>query len=377
MIPLIIQVAFVLFFPALALYLKNRFKFFDWLSPIVLCYLAGIFVTNSGINIDKELMSAAAEVTVPLAIPILLFSSDFAGWIKHSKDTFLSFFFGVFGVLASSTTAFFIFRGRVEGAWDISGMLTAVYTGGTPNMSAVGLALDVKEEIFILLNSADVVYGGLYFVFLITLAKRVFGFFLPAYKKQENKTPIDETVDGFKGLTFLEKCKNIAASLSLAFLFLGASVGISFLITGGITAPIVILGISSMGIAASFFPSIRTLKGHYPCAEYLLLMFAVAIGSMANFRELAAASGVIFLYCGFVVFVTIIIHVFLSALFRIDTDTMIITSTAGIYGPPFVGPVAQGIKNRDVILPGIAMGLLGYALGNYLGIALSWILKGL
>jgi uncharacterized membrane protein len=72
---------------------------------------------------------------------------------------------------------------------------------------------------------------------------------------------------------------------------------------------------------------------------------------------------------------SIILHIIPGAIFRIDTDTLIITSTAGIFGPAFIGPVANGIRNKQVIVPGITMGLLGYAIGNYLGLAVAWLSK--
>ena len=68
-------------------------------------------------------------------------------------------------------------------------MLIGVYTGGTPNMSAIGLALGVKEEIFLLLNSADIFFCAFYFIFLITVAKIFLGFFLPPYKGYESPGP--------------------------------------------------------------------------------------------------------------------------------------------------------------------------------------------
>jgi len=34
-----------------------------------------------------------------------------------------------------------------------------MYTGGTPNMTAIGLALKVKEHILVLTNTADMIYS--------------------------------------------------------------------------------------------------------------------------------------------------------------------------------------------------------------------------
>jgi uncharacterized membrane protein len=48
---------------------------------------------------------------------------------------------------------------------------------------------------------------------------------------------------------------------------------------------------------------------------------------------------------------------------------------AGIFGPAFIIPTAKAIKNESVILIGIATGLLGYAIGNYLGFGLYELLK--
>ena len=58
-----------------------------------------------------------------------------------------------------------------------------------------------------------------------------------------------------------------------------------------------------------------------------------------------------------------------------DQDTLIITSTAAIFGPAFIGPVANAIGNRGIITIGIALGLIGYGIGNYLGLGLSFILN--
>ena len=61
-------------------------------------------------------------------------------------------------------------------------------------------------------------------------------------------------------------------------------------------------------------------------------------------------------------------------IFKVDVDTAIITSTASIYGAPFIIPVADAIKNREVIVSGLTTSMVGYAVGNYLGIIMGKIL---
>ena len=75
----------------------------------------------------------------------------------------------------------------------------------------------------------------------------------------------------------------------------------------------------------------------------------------------------------FAQFVAILLHTLLAKLFRIDADTTLITSTASIYGPAFIPSVANALKNKDVVLPGLICGILGYAIGNYLGIGMAGV----
>ena len=45
-----------------------------------------------------------------------------------------------------------------------------------------------------------------------------------------------------------------------------------------------------------------------------------------------------------------------------------------INSPLFVPMIADTMKNRRVILTGISIGIIGYAIGNYLGVLLARIL---
>lgn len=369
---------FLLGFPLLVNWSEKRSKLVRGLSPIVICYIVGIILGNiPGLALDKELLNTTTGITVFLAIPLLLFSAHFKRMIKQAKPGFLAFFLGVLAVIIVSALAFLIFRGELDEPAAASGMMIGVYTGGTPNMSAIGLALNVEEEVFILLNSADVIFSGIYFIFLLTVGKKVLGLFLPKFKKRwENGGQIeeDETTS-----SFIQKAKHVVIGFILSVSVLGISVGISYLIMRDWSidsaVPLIILGITTLGITASFQPKIRRLPHTFSTANYLLLVFALAMGSLANFSELLAASSSLFLFCGFVVFGSVLLHFLLAFIFRIDRDTLIIASTAAIFGPMFIGPVAKVIGNKDLIAIGIALGLIGYAIGNYLGLGLAYVLN--
>jgi uncharacterized membrane protein len=69
------------------------------------------------------------------------------------------------------------------------------------------------------------------------------------------------------------------------------------------------------------------------------------------------------------------VHVALCRLSRIDRDTTVITSTAALFGPAFIGPVSVRFGNRAVFVSGLMSGLVGYAVGNYLGLLVAWMLS--
>ena len=54
-----------------------------------------------------------------------------------------------------------------------------------------------------------------------------------------------------------------------------------------------------------------------------------------------------------------------------------ITSVAAVASPPFVPLMARALRNPGAMLPGMTTGVIGYALGSYLGISLGLYLRNL
>ena len=77
----------------------------------------------------------------------------------------------------------------------------------------------------------------------------------------------------------------------------------------------------------------------------------------------------------FAIFVSLFIHAIICRLFRVDADSMVISSVAFINSPPFVPMISNAMKNRASLVTGISAGLIGYAVGNYLGILMAQLLK--
>lgn len=366
---IIIQIILIIFGPYCCIKLVKFLGIEDWLSPVVLSYLLGIIMANIDVvHLNDEVSKNFSEIPILFAIPMLLYATDIAAWLKHARQTILSFLLCILsGVVASFLMAYF-FQAILVDTWMLSGMLVGIYTGGTPNMQAIGLALGAGKETYVLLNAADIFCGGIYLVFLTSVAHRFLGMFLPNFIQQKETAATIEKQGDFTIIDILKV-------FGLTILIIATSLALTYLIMRRIDVALLILCLTSFSILASFSKPIRNLKGAYESGEYLLLMFCVAIGMMANFDDMIGKGGEIILFTACILTTTVVLHWFLSYLFKIDRDTTLITSTAALYGPAFIGQIAAAIKNRELIFSGMATGLIGYAIGNYLGISVAYLLK--
>jgi uncharacterized membrane protein len=137
---------------------------------------------------------------------------------------------------------------------------------------------------------------------------------------------------------------------------------------------VVILLITALGIAASLIPAVRKLRKSFELGMYLIMVFCMVVASMADISKISFESLYLLFYVILVVFGSMLIHAVLCRLFRIDTDTFLVTSTAFICNPALVPAVTVALKNRQVLFSGLIVGVIGFAIGNYLGVIIAWIL---
>ena len=368
MIDTVAELAFFLLVPAAALWLEKHVRVVAVMGSVALCYIIGFAIGNTqSISVDSRLAMNLSTASVALAIPLLLFSLDFLGWLKQAPRTLLAFLWVVVAVCVASAIAAPIFAERIEDSAKVAGMLVGVYTGGTPNLAAVGKALGVSNETFVAVNAADVLVSSPYYLFLITLGPRFFGYFLG--------TPAPTVNGAAVGQSAVLRPSDVLIGLMLAVLAVALGLGASKLSPPGIPEEAVaILGITTAAIAFSFHPRVRALQGTFEAGNYILLIFCVAIGTIADLGEVIRSSIWIVAYVATVIFISLGIHLVLCRLSRIDRDTTVITSTAALFGPAFIGPVSVRLGNRTVFVSGLMTGLVGYAVGNYLGLLVAWLL---
>lgn len=395
--------AFVLA-PLGILYLLHRVPRLQGLNPIIPAYAIGILLSFL-IPHDESMLAlqdAVSSATVLLSIPLMLFAVDLRRWRDAGRPALISLLLATVSIVVAVAVGHLLFQDRLTDSAQVGGMLIGVYTGGTPNLAAIRTALQVDTSLYLTVHTADIVVSALYILFLITVGKRVFSRLLPvrvgitvgggagvgsgAVVGSDARAgsgagagasaPTDEAASRVDYGDILRRShrRQSLLALGLAVAVVAVSAGVALLLAPDNLTVAVILLVSTLGLLASLLPGVSRLTTSFRMGEFLILIFAIAVGSMAEVAEVLAASPAIIGYVTVAVFGSLALHTLLARLLRIGPETVMVTSIAAICSPPFVGMLAPVIRNPQVLAAGITTGIIGYAAGTYLGVTVAWML---
>lgn len=369
---MLIQIAVSILIVLLVQWAESRVWFLTSLSPVIACYALGILLANLPFfNIDNALALQITEISVVLAIPLLLFSSNVWKWVVKAPGILIGYgLFALSGLVATICLTLIQFF-TPEESWKIGGMVAGLFTGGMPNLQAIGMALQSSEESIIMMNTADLFVGGLFFFFLLSLAPTLLGYFFKSYQASETNAfqAIEKSPFSFRDALY-------ATTWAIGIVLL--TLGITQLIFSNTEeSTFIILMVTSLGILFSFSQSIHNLSSNYEASMFFLLLFSFSLGLLSDFTTIVASGLQYIQYLGLLLIIMLIIFLPISYLLGYDRDTVIMIITAGWYGPAFVGPIAKVLKNDEAIFTGIICGLIGLSIGNYFGISVAFMLQWL
>ena len=382
------QVALVtagyILFPFIIIILFSRYKWAKVAGTVILAYAVGIIPAlfglthfedgSLGLNIQKNIMNIA----VPIAIPLMLFNCNFKLWTKSLPKTAAALGGGLAAVLIAVVSGFFIFRNAgISNIADVAAMMTGIYTGGTMNFNALGAALHVESTTIATVLAFEMIVTFPLIMFIVGGGYRLFRKLLP-FKDEASVVDSDEAdslehgVEQYGDLlrwrVFLRSLVGLA--ISIGFLAIGA--GLSLLITGKLNELVIILTITTLSIIASFSPKIRNIPKTFELGMFFILLFSVVVASQFDIQSLDSGSLGIGAFVLFIIVVATLLHLLFCRLFKVSGDLFGVALVALLCSPPFVPPVVGAMGNKKVLISGIVIGLIGYAIGTYLGVALAY-----
>ena len=343
-----------------------------------------------------EWQKVVMNISIPLAIPLMLFKCDFRLWTKALPHTIGALVAGVVAVILAVASGFYLLRASgIPSLEKLSAMLLGMYTGGTMNFNALGAAFSVNQSLMAIVLAFDMLFTVILLFFIMgggfRLIRRILPYSdetTPAIRRQQKTiTPPFQEVENYADMFSRENFWGVMTGLGLSILFLAIGVGVSYLLWWAGWIPcnpdnpgqpvmnelVIILVITTLAIAASFLEKVRELPKTFELGMFFILVFSVSLSSLFDWHSLAGTTMHIGMLVAWVLTASMILHLLFCRILHISGDLYTVSMVSLLCSPPFVPPVVGAMGNKKVLISGIVIGLIGYAVGTYLGVGMAWL----
>ncbi len=382
-------IALYILVPVLIIEAFKRWSWMQKIGTVVAAYAVGIIFALTGfVHFDPTTAAAATftslratimSVAVPLAIPLMLFNCDFKLWTKALPKTIWSLVGGLVAVVVAVISGYYIFSNQGIPEFNkVAAMMTGIYTGGTMNFNALGASLGVNKTTMAIVLAFEMVLTTPYIFFMIGGGYKLFRRLLPytdvTKRGRTDDEIVSKDVENYRGMFTRQHVGGMLIGLGLSIVFLGVGVGLALLITGTMNELVIILTITTLSIIASFFRKVRELPKTFELGMFFILIFSVIVASLFDIHSVNGGSAMIGAFVGWVIVMSAVLHFIFCKIAKVSGDLFCVSQVALLCSPPFVPPLVGAMQNKRVLISGIVIGLVGYAVGTYLGVMIAYLL---
>ncbi|MCK5779677.1 MAG: DUF819 family protein [Psychrilyobacter sp.] len=364
---------------ALTFFLQ-KFKGFKIIGPSILCILAGILLGNIGIlpHMDGVYITIITYA-IPLSLSMFMLNLDLREISKLSKEPLIAIGLAVSTVSIVAFSASFLFHESIPNLYRYTGMFIGTYTGGSANLSAVGVALNATTTEFATANAADYITGMpiLILFFLLpslVLKSKVAHKILPySLSPEELHSNEDGEIFGPKHWSVTD----LSMLFAIALILMSFSGWVASFASQEMASAVKILTITTASIILGQFKSIQKIKGNTEVGIYISAFFLVVIGLTVDLGTVFTSVPLIALFCAIIIFGSAIIYVTLCRIAKIKREYVIIAFVAAISDGSTAAIISASNKWKSLIQISILLGTIGGLVGNYAGIAIATLVKQL
>lgn len=378
--------------PVIIILLYGRYSWVKKIGTVILAYAIGIIMALCGLIPTGDAAGAQEmgkistmlmNLCVPIAIPLMLFNSDFKLWTKSLPKTFVVLITGLVAIVIAVIAGYFVFRNAGISDFDkVAAMMTGIYTGGTMNFFALGSALEVDQSVIVIAYTFEMIVTFPFILFIVGGGYKFFRKLLPKTGTEiselgqgEELNVKDDSFEEYRGMLSKGVFGKMMLGLLLSIGMLAVGAGLSLLITGKLNELVIILTITTLAIAASFSSKIRNLPKTFELGMFFILIFSVVVASEFDIYSIDTSALSVMGFIAFILLVALCIHLILCRIFKVEGDLFVVGQVGLLCSPPFIPPVVGAMGNRKVLISGIVIGLVGYAVGTYLGLMMVLLLS--
>ena len=317
---------------------------------------------------------------VPLAIPLLLLRADLRRILREAGPTLGAFAIGAVGTVLGTIIAFKIVPLGPQG-WQLAGVFSATYIGGSMNYAGAAEALGFRSGDLLTAGvAADNLVMALYFLVLFALPSLAWLSRHFVKRDEQDVTADDAALAASReqAVTF-PSAGNAALALALSFaicavgFFLGDVLAASL---GWQKSGVLILTALTVVLATALPRQLERLKGAEVMGAFLMQIFFAVIGASANIGTVLKVGPRLFFFAALILLVHLVFLLIAGKFLRLSLHELVIASNANMGGPTTAAAMAVARRWHSLVLPAVLCGTLGYAVANFLGVALGNWLKG-
>ena len=351
----------------------ERFPWGRKYSGVMLLITAAIVLANLRIiPTVAPVYDVVWDYLVPIAIPLLLFHADLKRIFKESGPTLIAFVIGSASVVAGVLIGVSLFDLGPEEA-KLAGIFTGTYIGGGLNFAAVAEATGMQDDNMLTAAvAADQVITNLHFLLIILIpgiawiAKRY-----PTHH-MDNAILFDTESESVHRIADLDLA-GLLTALALAFAL--AAIG-KFLadLAGMSNYSILVITLLALIVATAFPKQVDKLSGYREAGNVMMFIFLASVGAGADIWQLIEIAPVLFLFASVIIIVHLVILFAAGKLLKLDLAELAMASAVCIGGPASAPALASAKGWRDLLIPGLLLGSLGYAVGSFIGVSVvEWL----
>ncbi len=318
---------------------------------------------------------------VNLAIALILLSVDLGSVLKAGSGMLAAFGIGALGTAVGAITGGLLLSGLVgPETWKLAGQFTGTYTGGGANFAALGRAFETSADLFSAATAADVIVTAVWMAACLAVpvllgrpkqGGRGRGQDTPAAgpSSAEGQLTLERTLQSSV------KPVSLGDTAALVAIAVGAVWGADQL--AGLLPIHEVLWLTTIVLILAQVPAVKALAGSALFGNYLLLLFLASNGARSVIANLVAMGPPVFYYAIITVALHGVVIFGIGRLARLDLATLAVASQANVGGAASAIALAGARGYTDQLVPGVAVGLLGYAVGNYLGFVVAAMMRGM
>ncbi len=346
-------------------------------APLIML-LTGMLLANLNfIPHASPVFSTVSTLLVPIAIPMLLFRADLRRVFAEAGPILSAFAIAVIGtVIGALLAALLVDLGEQESK--IAAALTASYIGGGVNFVGAAKAVGFHDSSqYVAALSADALGAVVFLALLVALPTiAAVRHFVPSaiIDEAHHKTTIKQTPsDQESNATF--NLASIVNGIALSMLICAVGWWLSTLLQ---QRDLFILIITIMALAVANFgqPMLRHVSSEFELGTLFMYLFFATLGAGADLASVMESALPMLGFLSILIMVHIVLLLIIGRWLKVDLAELIIASNACILGPATAGALAASQGWRVLITPGMLMGILGYSIGTFIGVAIANVLGG-